>query len=460
MKHANPEIEAAVVGALLDATSRVVRSDVASLLAASGLVASDFTETFWRHSAACIAAIVERRGEVSPLAVWAAIRGMPGVGDGDIGRLESAKAGNRLAKPAVLQHAATLRRLAQLRGLQDFHAKQLAALSAHGADPAAAALELEQYANTVTSATAADETAESDVLSLLDSWDAAVKGTHHPLLETGIAIIDQEIGGWERNLNLLGGLPSMGKSSFLATCIANQLKEGKTLGLFGLEEGTQWFLKRQIAKETGIPLRNVGRVAMANQDQEAYVSESLGRWQQILRRLFVYRRGGVTTSEMVAISKRWVVAHGVECVYVDHGGEVEHEGRKGSRDRDDLAVAHTYRSMRNLALNHSVPVVMLAHFSRDAYESRPTLRSFAHTEEIGRMASTALGLWQRHSGELLCDVVKARNGKRGTTISLARHETAALIRSSAGEVIDVEQEARDKQAAAQAARGGRSGGFR
>src|SRR5690606_38620322 len=128
-------------------------------------------------------------------------------------------------------------------------------------------------------AAAGDETGESDVISLLDSWEAASRGEYDPLLPTGIRIIDEHVGGWERNLNLVGGLPSVGKSALIATIIGNQLKAGRKVGLFGLEEGTLWLLKRLVARDTGLQLRAVGRARLTDTQQEA-VTESMGAWHE------------------------------------------------------------------------------------------------------------------------------------------------------------------------------------
>lgn len=464
--HANPELERAIIGALLDASGRLVRSDIATLLALMGLGHDDFTDALSRHAFVALTSIADRSGECSPLAVWGAVRGRKGIPQDALTLLEAAKGSNLLRKEEALQHAATVRRLASLRRLQEFHRQQLAALENHGANPDSAALALETYARTLASASDADETGEGDVTSLMDTWDASIAGTYEPLMSTGVEVLDEHIGGWERNLNLVGGLPSVGKSSLMAEVIGNQLKAGRTVGLFGLEEGTQWLLNRHIAREVGLTLREVGRTRL-REEQQVALAESMGEWQNRLRRLYVYRRGGITTSQMVAVAKRWSVAHGVECIYVDHGGEVAHEGGgAGSRERHDLATAATYRAMRNLAINHRLPVVILSHFNREAYDGRPTLKSFAHTEEVGRMASTALGLWQRHPGELLCEVVKARNGRRGQTLWLERRETAGLVQSKGGGEIDweaqrqAEEETRaGEQEARRSSRKARAGGL-
>src|SRR5690606_4291554 len=114
------------------------------------------------------------------------------------------------------------------------------------------------------------------------------------LMPTGIKLLDEHVGGWERNLNLVGGLPSVGKSALIATIIGNQLKAGRKVGLFGLEEGTLWLLKRLVARDTGLELRSVGRARLTDTQQEA-VTESMGAWHERFRNLHVYRRGGIKT---------------------------------------------------------------------------------------------------------------------------------------------------------------------
>lgn len=443
-RHANPELEAAVVGALLDAEGPLLHADTALLLALTALTPEDFTDKLCRRSMRVLCAIGERRGTGGALAVWASLRNLTGTPADGHTRLQAWQGANTLNRVELAGHATALKRLAKLRRLEDFHRKQLEVLAAADAQPDREVASLEEFARYMATNSEVDETAEVDAIELDSEWEAHTRGEFEPLLPTGVEVLDNAIIGWERNLNIVGGLPGVGKSSLLATVITNQLRAGHKVGLFGLEEGTRFVLKRLLAQGLGLGLQQVGRARLQAWQQEKY-QHLLGDWHAALApNFYVHRTGGLTASQLVARAKRWVVAHGVSCIYVDHGGEVQHEPATYERDKHDRAYASTCRALRNLALNYKVPVVLASHFNRDTYErGRPSLKSFAHSEEVGRMASTAVGLWRQedNEAELLCEVIKQRQGRRGFTLRLEWDAPTGSVLSQGGGEVDWKKEA-------------------
>jgi replicative DNA helicase len=218
-------------------------------------------------------------------------------------------------------------------------------------------------------------------------------------------------------------MPSVGKSALTAEILSNCLKGGMKVGLFGLEDATKWVAKRLLARRVGMSVRDVGSGRL-NGFQQEQLQEQSGELANLLRNLTVYRRAGISAPDLVARAKHWVLNLGVRLVVIDHGGEVQHEG--GGRERNDLAVAATYRQLRDLAVNHRVPVVVLSHYNREVDKTlggRPRLSSFAETEYIARMARLALGLWERpgEADHLRVTVLKQT---RWSTASMARWSTS------------------------------------
>lgn len=426
MTHAVPSLEREAVGGLLD-----LAHDAKSLLEASGLAPQDFSDLAARGAFGAIVAMVER-GRTPTLESVAAVVG--------------ARIAAWVCKPALrtretfLSDATEIRRLSKLRTLEAFHRKQLEALSAQNADPAQVALAAEAFVQTFAGTTAPDETGERDLLEIAEDWDAYTQGIRAPFVPTGIDVLDEHFGGWVCSLNVVGGLPSVGKSALVGETIMNNLRAGLRVGLFGLEDATKWLAKRHIARALGI---NVGAVAATklHDHQAAALSEELNRLDKLVRgNLVVYRRPGITPQELLQRCRHWVLNLGVKCIYIDHGGEVQHQS-SGPRDRHDLAVAATYRGIRDLAVTHRVPIVVLCHFNRDADGTgRPRPKSFAETAYIERMARLALGLWEREQDpdELLVEVLKATEGERDVTLAIKRDRRFALVRSHGGQRVNHE----------------------
>lgn len=455
-KHAAPKIEAWCIGALLDADGPVLRSSAAQLVAASGLTAEDFTRPDFRAYFGAIVALGERGRPAEPSTVTATTRGMPGVPPEPYQGLEALRGANTASREAFASHAEELRRLSHLRRLEAFHRAQLAALEKPRANPAELATAVETFAHTFGGDTQGDETGDRDMFELLEDWDAFAKGIRAPTVPTGIQALDAVLRGWACNLNVIGGLPSVGKSALAGECIWNALRSGMRVGVFGLEDATKWISKRLLSREMGMKVGEIAATRLHDFQQER-LQQAAGEIAQYTRNMLVYRRAGITPEALLARCRHWVLNKGVQLIFVDHGGEVQHSAG-AARDRYDLAVANTYRALRDLAVNHRVPVVVLCHFNRETSDrGKPTPQSFAETAYIERMARVALGLWERdgEANRLLVTLLKVTEGERGQTVWLPRDRNHALVSSQGGGLVDLEgeaQEQREQQRAAKAPR--------
>ncbi len=255
------------------------------------------------------------------------------------------------------------------------------------------------------------------------------------------------------NLNVIGGMPAVGKSALIAEVILACLERGVRVGLFGLEDATKWLTKRHLSRAVGVPVGAIGTSLLSGPQQEM-CQDALGKLAGLTRNMLVYRRAGIDPATLAQKCKHWVLNRGVQAIFVDHGGEVQHQA--AVRDRYDLAVANTYRTLRDLAVNHRVPVVVLCHFNRDTETQLggvPTMQSFAETEYIARMARLALGLWQKPGDDRLrVTVLKRTEGERGITVALNRDEWYALVKRRGGELLDLHAEVAAEREAKQSAK--------
>jgi replicative DNA helicase len=431
-QHAVPEAEAWVIGALLDAEGPLLRSNTAALLEASGLTADDLTRPDMRTYLAAIRNAVDQRTPVSAQTVFGAVRGLPGVPDNALELLRQLHAMNSLRRDELLAHAARVRELALLRRLRAFYVEQLAALDGQKPDAAKLAAKAEAFAQTFVGSVQPLGTGEADVLEVMDDWDAYMQGRRTPVVPTGIAVLDEHLGGWVANLNVIGGLPGLGKTALIGECIWNHLRANVRTGLFGLEDGTKWWVERHLARQLDVRLGLVANCRL-NDYQLERAQVVAGELHQLGRNLITYNRAGITPEQLIARAKRMIYVEGVRVIYVDHGGEVEHQAA-GARDRHDLAVAATYRALRNLAVNAKVPIVALHHFNRDADGGRPKLKHLKESGYLDAMARVALGLWEHPSapGRLLVEVLKVTKGPKNYTLAIERDAEHGLVKSTGG----------------------------
>lgn len=460
MKHANPELERLVLGALLDAEGALLRSNASSILGSTGLRAEDITTPEVRTWFECVRTLAERQRPADSGTVWGLSRGMGGVPADGFGTLELLQGSNSVNRPTLQAHADELKRLTQLRRLETHVEAMRKRLAEPRADPTAIAGELDTFAREFSGGADRDGTGADDVYALSEEWEQAAMGKRKPYLPTGILALDAHVMGWEENLNIVGGQPSIGKSALIAPAILNALEAGHSVGLFGLEDGTKWVAKRLVAHRTGLPLKAVGKARM-HDHQAADVSKAMSSAYQLLGNMVTCTRGGLTTSELMQRAKRWVHERKVRAIFIDHGLEIQHEGRSKADDMR-LRVANTFQQLRDLAVSTHTPVIVVVHTNREAGKEQgpPTQHSFAECAGIERMARLALGLWTRDgdaADTVRCTVVKQTEGERNVTMLLKRHVTAAMVSNHGGIRIDLAEERKQEQEAKRRAKGQKAG---
>lgn len=442
-----------MVGALLDAEGPLLRSRASDLIASSGVTAEDFTVPANRQVFEAVRSLADRQRPTDAKSVYSTLKGITGITPEGAEWLASIQADNSCTREALAGHAEELRRLTRLRKLSAFYAAAQAELAEPRPDPVKLSASLETFAQSFCATTDTDETGDRDMYDILEDWDAFAKGIRQPYMATGIEILDSVIQGFVPNLNVIGGMPSMGKSALIGEIIMACLERGERVGLFGLEDATKWLTKRHVARSMNMPVGAVAAVRL-HPSQEERLAATADALTGLTRNLLVYRRAGIGAAELVQRCKHWILNLGCKAVFIDHGGEVAHE--KVSRDRNDLAVASTYRALRDLAVNSRVPIIVLAHFNRATETDQsgvPSMQSFAETEYIARMARLALGLWTKPDDpRLRLTVLKRTEGERGVTVAIERDENCALVKRTGGGVVDLGAERRKERKAKAAAR--------
>lgn len=464
------DVEGLILGAVLDAEGAVLASNAGALLDLAGLKASDFVNAHVRNAWGVVEKLVERRRPVDAGTVAAAGATVKVLPDGALEWLRRLQGANTLDRNAFAEVVEQVRRRRRGDELKKTLTEALTRLEAGDVEPSRVAGELEGRCHDLAVAgVGADETGDSDVLELGLEWEKRDVAGKPLLVPSGIRIIDEHIGGLPPNLSVWAGLPSVGKSALLATAIEQQLRLGFRVGLFGLEDGTRWLSKRIIARELKLPVRDVGvkRLDQLTAEQQARYPDVMQATAALLKGLVTYRRDTISAADLVRRSAHWAQNLGVQCIYVDHGGEVDHDTARFDDYR--LAVADTYRHVRNFAVRYQVPVVVLAHTNRaserpDGEEQPPRASDMAETSYIERRARLILGLWRRQgeAGVMRVTVLKQTEGRAGQTLLLTRHIEAAMIDAAEGHEVNLwaermaeqrkKREARDveKQAKAEA----------
>jgi replicative DNA helicase len=449
------DLEELILGCVLDAESPAVNSSAATLIEGSGLRGDDLTNVRVRHAWTIAQRLASRAKPVDATTVYATGRATRTFSDGDLPWLQRLAASNACDAPRFSVLVEQVRSQARASKLRAVLTSALGDLDGSKADLAAAQGRLEAALALLSQTSSDDPTADSDVYEIAADWQRQEEGADPPsVVPTGIAPLDDVIVGWQPNLNVVCGLPSTGKSALLASVLDAQTSAGVPVGLFGLEDGSRWVAERVLARDLGIALSDVGRRGRLGELGERF-ADVAQRLTNQLKLLTVYRYDSVTIDELCRRGAAWVATRGVRSIYVDHGGEVDHNATQADEFR--LKVAESYRRLRGLALTTRCPVVTLAHTVRpsDENEERPPRTSeIAESAYIERRARLVLGVWARsdEADHVRVSVLKNTRGVRGVHLKLKRHTTAALVSTTDGEVVSLVAEQRDRAQAAAVAR--------
>lgn len=322
--------------------------------------------------------------------------------------------------------------------------------------------ELEAAVNALVRSDTRGRTAAADVLELEEKWEKREETGESPIVSSRIKLLDEAIGGgFPPKFGVIMGDPGVGKNMVLAGMILAQLEAEPSLqiGLFALEDGSRWLLKRWVALRLGIPLADVG-VKKRTPEQMELLGHLMPYFHKLLERVHTYNFRKINAREMLLTSRVWIHQHGVREILFDNlthldikapmaafGGGNRWQPR-GNEKRNE-AVADAVDSFAELADIKEIPIICLAHTIRpdgDKAPRPPRLSEAADSAGIERNARFAAGLWRTVARELRMTILKNTEGP-GTaqTIELERIIEAATIEPSGGRLVNLEQEARDER---------------
>lgn len=315
-----------------------------------------------------------------------------------------------------------------------------------------------------------------DVIAQQDRWDKAMRGEVQPYLPVPHEGLSEVFPGFVDNLNVVAARSGGFKTGLITDCIwdwTNRL--GHKGGLFGLEDGTGWAFDRLTARRLGLDYGKVGFARLHDHQQDSYAMWCEQAFPVLNERLFVYDTSDVDTEAMASDTpiadwpdvlqeiKRWL-AEGVRFIVIDHGLRIRYT--TDAKARYDIAIGRAMDTLATLGARHKCAIIVLWHLNRDGEENTvPRMKDLKESGYLDAAMRSCLINWEdpdNFPGEVLCTVVKHTRGAKGVTAALEKEEGGrfGLLHRARGRVVDFAVEAKrraeEKQAAKEAAKGGRN----
>jgi replicative DNA helicase len=238
---------------------------------------------------------------------------------------------------------------------------------------------------------------------------------------SGFSDLDEITAGFQPgDLVIIAARPSVGKTA-LALNIAQHVgtKTGRTVGIFSLEMSKEQLFLRMLTSEAHIDSHRL-RTGFLVESDWGRLSHALGTLSEA--KVFIDDTPGIGVLEMRAKSRRLMAEHGLDMLMIDYIQLMQGRGRFENRTLELAAIS---RSLKVLAKELNVPVVILSQLSRapeSRSDHRPMLSDLRESGALEQDADVVMLLFRpdqypdvKPEDENIAEVnvAKQRNGPTG-----------------------------------------------
>jgi replicative DNA helicase len=240
---------------------------------------------------------------------------------------------------------------------------------------------------------------------------------------TGFVDLDEMTRGLQAgDLIIIAARPSMGKTSLVLNISQYvAMQPGMTVGFFSLEMSKESLFLRLLTSEAQIDSHRLmsGAIGQKDYGRISHALESLSAMQ-----LFIDDTSNIGVMEMRAKARRLQAEHGLNLLVVDYIQLMSGRGRFENRTLELAAIS---RSLKGLAKELHVPIVVLSQLSRAAEtrsDHRPQLSDLRESGALEQDADLVILIYRDDvynrdpnnpdAGTAELIIAKQRNGPTGT----------------------------------------------
>ena len=238
---------------------------------------------------------------------------------------------------------------------------------------------------------------------------------------SGFTDLDELTAGFQAgDLVIIAARPSVGKTALVLN-IAQHVgtKTGRTVGIFSLEMSKEQLFIRMLTSEARIDSHRL-RTGFLVESDWGRLSHALGTLSEA--KVFIDDTPGIGVLEMRAKSRRLMAEHGLDVLIIDYIQLMQGRGRFENRTLELAAIS---RSLKMLAKELNVPVIILSQLSRapeSRSDHRPMLSDLRESGALEQDADVVMLLFRpdqypdvKPEDENMAEinVAKQRNGPTG-----------------------------------------------
>lgn len=184
---------------------------------------------------------------------------------------------------------------------------------------------------------------------------------------TGLIEYDRKTGGLQKtDLICIGARPGMGKSALMLTIALNAAKFGKSVGIFSLEMSALQLAKRVAAMEGRINSEKM-RSGKLDDAEWLMVQQTVEKLSAL--NVVIDDTPGIDLYELRSKARKFHKRYGLDILLIDYLQLITLSGDAAKGKNRDQVIGEISRSLKALAKELDIPVVMLSQLSR-AVETR------------------------------------------------------------------------------------------
>lgn len=251
---------------------------------------------------------------------------------------------------------------------------------------------------------------------------------------TGFADLDRLTSGLQKSdLIIVAGRPSMGKTAFALNLAQNAARSGATVCIFSLEMSREQLVRRLLCSTAEVDMQHVSTGQISDAELMR-ITEALPVLSE--SNIYIDDNAGAGVAGIRSKCRRLQSREGLDMVIIDYLQLMQTSGKSDNRV---LEISEITRSLKILARELHLPIVLLSQLSRRPEDRkgdhRPRMADLRESGAIEQDADVIMMLYrpavygesEDNDTELI--VAKHRNGPTDT-IHLAWLETMARFTSS------------------------------
>lgn len=259
-------------------------------------------------------------------------------------------------------------------------------------------------------------------------------------LQTGFVDLDRITTGLQSgDLIIIAGRPSMGKTAFAMNVVENAVLSQKITAVFSLEMTAEQLMLRLVSSISGVSLNALKTGKMSDLD---YNDKFILGVEKISRHLDYLNINEYTLQTAAGVRRecrRLKNQKGLDLIVIDY---LQLMSSDNETDNRNLDLSRITRSLKGLAKELSVPIILLSQLNRDLgkrADKRPILTDLRDSGSIEQDADLVLMLHRPEyydkendslKGLAECIIAKNRNGETGL-FNLIFHGEFCRFRSAA-----------------------------